>query len=194
MPPLWNATASDGRTSDLYQAELLQAAVLFFVLLLVRHRPTFALSFGFLLGRAATLGAFDRPVQQAMLVVPELRGRETTLLVVLVLLLYLPILIALHRRRLPQGNAGIGWPAGRAEPAAWGGRARLVWTTVLLGGVLCWLRAEPHLATATAHPHVAPVLERTEFHLRAAGVGLRERAFPRVPHRLLPHLFQPNKC
>ena len=92
----------------LYQAELLQAAVLLLVLLLVRHRPTFALSFGCLLGRAATLGAFDTPVQRAALAVPELRGRETPLLLVLVLLLWTPILLALYRRRRPQGDAGIG--------------------------------------------------------------------------------------
>ena len=104
-------------------------------------------------------------------------GRETPVLVVLVLLLWAPVVIVLYRRRRPHGDPGTGWTAGRAEPDAWGGRERLVWTTVLLGAVLCWLRAEPHLAAAVSHPHVAPALERAEFHILAAGGGLRNRAF-----------------
>ena len=124
------------------QAELLQAAVLLLVLLLVRHRSTFALSFGCLLGRAATLGAFDRLVFDVPGVSELLRGREAPVLVVLVLLLWAPVAVVLYRRRRPQGDPGTGWTAGRAEPAAWVGRERLVWTTVLLGAVLCWLRAD----------------------------------------------------
>ena len=102
-PPL-DAHPRPGGDTDPMHAELLQAAVLLLVLLLVRHPSTFALSFGCLLGRAATLGAFDRLVFDVPGVSELLRGRETPVLVMLVLLLWAPVVIVLYRRRRPQGD------------------------------------------------------------------------------------------
>jgi len=156
----------DRLVTGVVRSALPWTAVVAPTLLMGRYRPVVAGVLLLLLCRFASLDCFATPLLRCFELVPATRAYETTLLVLLVALMWLPVALALSRNRGIHGR----------PPRFWGPRARVAWRLALLSAVVVWLRIEPRVAVLLEDPRVTASAQGAEARALAAAHALRSAA------------------